>query len=185
MSPSGHLLKTFAAVPFSNRVLDLGCGHACHTVPLAQLGFEIHACTLEDTTVMATRKRLADIIGTDAARKRVSRVIRLDALGYPDAFFDWVVAYDVYGNDSSGEKLQDALAEARRVLKPGGWIYVAVPASQGSAAPSPGSGFTVEALHSEMLQANFALAEQPEICQRKGHRMIEGIYRRVDEDTPL
>ena len=180
--PSDHLLKTFAAVPVANRVLDLGGGHRCHAGPLALLGFDLHACAVDPGAVAALREVLTGITGADDARQRIVQVPRLDALGYPDAFFDWIVAYDVYGTDPAAPTLPDALAETRRVLKPGGWIYVAVPVQDGREV---GAGFTQETLHQTMQQADFALAEEPEIRETGSRRLLEGIYRRVDEGTPV
>ena len=180
--PSDHLLKTFAAVPVSDRVLDLGGGHQCHAGPLAMLGFDLHACAVSPDTVAALREVLTGITGADEAQQHIVQVPRLDALGYPDAFFDWIVAYDVYGANSAAPTLPDVLAETRRVLKPGGWIYVAVPAQDGG---GNGVGFTPATLGQTMQQANFALAEEPEIHQTGDRRLLEGIYRRVDAETPV
>ncbi len=180
-APSDHLLKTFAAVPVGNRVLDLGCGHQCHAGPLVMLGFDLHACAVDPDTVDAVRSILAGIIEPDEAQRRVVPVLRLDTLGYPDAFFDWIVAYDVYGADPSDAALPDALAETRRVLASGGWIYVAVPVREGG----EGEGFTRDLLQQTMEQAGFALAEHPEIRQTEGRCLLEGIYRRVDAGTPV
>ena len=175
-SPSNHLLKTFAAVPVSNRVLDLGCGHQCHAGPLALLGFDLHACAVDPDAVVAVRVDLAGLMDSDEAQRRVVPVPRLDALGYPDAFFDWIVAYDVFDADPDEAALLDVLAETRRVLASGGWIYVAVPPREAE----EGRGFTSEILRQIMEQAGFALAEEPEVRETEGRCLLEGIYRRVD-----
>lgn len=179
--PSDHLLKTFAAVPVGNRVLDLGCGHRCHAGPLALLGFDLHACAVEPDMVAAVRAVLAGVLDDDEAQRRVVQVPRLAALGYPDAFFDWIVAYDIYGVGPAAAALPETLAETRRVLVSGGWIYVAVPVREGA----EDEGFTRETLHETMQQAGFALAEQPDVRQTKGRRLLEGIYRSVDGATPV
>lgn len=170
--PSGHLLRTFAAVPVAHRVLELGCGP--HTDALARLGFDLHACATAPAVVEAARAVLAAILDPEAARRRVILVARLDALGYPDQFFDWIIAYDVLG--ARDERTPEVLAEARRVLKAGGWLYVAASAEAGS---------TVERLGAAMRRADFALAEQPEAYQEAGRRLVRGIYRRVDPGTPV
>ena len=180
-APSNHLLKTFAAVPVGNRVLDLGCGHRCHAGPLVLLGFDLHACAVDPETIAAIRSLLSDSVALDEAQRRVVLVPRLDTLGYPDAFFDWIVAYDVYGADPSNTTLPDTLAETRRVLASGGWIYVAVPVRD----REEDEGFTRESLQQIMDQAGFALAEQPEVRETEGRRLLEGIYRRVDAGTPV
>ena len=180
--PSDHLLKIFAAVPVVDRVLDLGGGHQCHAGPLALLGFDLHVCAVSPDTVAVLREVLTGITGADEAQQRIAQVPRLDALGYPDAFFDWIVAYNVYGTDSAAPTLPDVLAETRRVLKSGGWIYVAVPVQE---EEEDKVGFTPETLDQTMQRADFALAEAPAIRETGDRLLLEGIYRRVDAGTSV
>lgn len=170
-TPSDHLLKTFAAVPVSHRVLDLGCAYGRHTEPLARLGFEIHAVDTDQEAVATTREKLAEIIKPRDALRRVVYTPRFGALGYPDAYFDWLVAYGTFGALGSEDDLADVLSEARRVLKSGGWIYVAVP------------GLDEAALTQTMDDAGFALAEAPALSDDDEGNVVRGIYRRVDAGT--
>lgn len=126
--PSDHLLRTMAAVPVNRYVLDLGCGTGRHTQPLLRLGFPVHGCDPSPDAVDVTRRRLRETIDADEAENCV-RVKTLDTLDYPDASFDWVVAYHVEAYARTDEDLHRLLAETRRMLKPGGWAYVTVPAA--------------------------------------------------------
>ena len=195
LPPSDHLLRTFAAVPHASRVLDLGCGDGRHAVPLARLGFDLHACDAAEGAVAQARARLADVRGTEEAVRRAIRA-RPDALGYPDAFFDWVVAYDVYAQAFTRERLLDVLRETRRVLKPGGWVYLTVPAlpdeidlgsddvgyAGDSALPFR---FTPDTLGELMDEAGLAEAQRPRRTLDDGRPRLRAIYRRVEAGTPV
>lgn len=195
LPPSDHLLRTLASVPPTDCVLDLGCGGGRHTVPLARLGFDLHACDAAEEAVARARSRLAEVIDPGEAERRVVRA-HPSALGYPDAFFDWVVVYDVYASVASREALLDALAETRRVLKPGGWVYLTVPAlpddldlsgaDAGYAGDSPLQfRFTPETLGEIMGEATFAEAQPPQPVREGGRPLLHAIYRRVEADTPV
>ena len=178
LPPSDHLLRTLAAVAPSSRVLDLGCGRGRHAAPLAALGFDLYACTSDPAEVTATRAEVAAALGTEEAEKRVS-LARSSALGYPDDFFDWVVAYGAYDEAENMAVLVDMLAETYRVLKPGGWVFVAM------RERAIGADGTPEALTRLFAQVQFALAEAPVEEQENGERLLRGIFRKVDATTPV
>ncbi len=171
--PSDHLLRTLAAVPPGARVLDLGAGHARHTGPLAALGFDVWACDAAPEAVAAARAALAPVLGEEEAHRRATPA-RPDALGYPDAFFDWVVARDVAPARAGARAV---LEEARRVLKPGAWVWVTV------AEEAWGGGVQPEALTVLAAEAGLALAERASPDVDGGRSYLRGIYRRVDPGT--
>lgn len=175
-TPSEHLLRSFASVSTDSRVLELGCRNPGHAESLAQLGLEMHACSVDQETVASLRESLAEVIDPREALRRVIRVNSLDALGYPDDYFDWIVAYDAF---ETRDEALEALREARRVLKPGGWIYVAMK-QNGSAD----EGYSAEDLTDLMQEADFEVAEAPAQVEENDEQGIHGIFRRVEEGTP-
>lgn len=191
--PSDHLLRTFAAVPIESRVLDVGCWIGARTEALVQLGFDVFASDASPENVDDVRARIAVHVGEEEAHRRVSRA-GVEALGYPDEFFDWVVAYGSLARLESREALLDGLSELRRVLRSGGWLYVAVPAVPEPDEPIPARGyagdsgmkptFSARTLDALMKDANFAVAQQPAVESANGHRILQAIYRRVQEGTP-
>ncbi len=180
MHPPDHLLRALAAVPASSRILDLECGAGARLRPLARLGFEVWACDADEEAVEAARRVLAAFAGEAVARKRVD-LVDVDApvaLGYGDASFDWVVACGAYQQAESEDALRNMLAETHRVLKPGGWVYVAVSAEGISALHTP------DRLDTFMEEAGLVPAEAPAGATAGGAPIVHAMYRRVEVDTP-
>ena len=50
-----HLLRTFAAVPVGQRVLELGGSRYGLAGPLTQLGFDVHVCSTDVAEVTAAQ----------------------------------------------------------------------------------------------------------------------------------
>ena len=117
MAPSAHLLRTLAAVPTAARVVDVACGAGRHLRPLAQLGFDVWGSAADATSVAAARAAISDVLGAEAAARRVTPAAP-DALGYPDGWADWAVVAGV-----PLDRLSGVFAEAARVLRPGAWIW--------------------------------------------------------------
>lgn len=175
--PSVHLLRTMAAVPVARRVLDLGCGQGRHTEPLTRLGFDVYACDADTAAVAVTRDLVAELVGEEVAARHITPA-RPAALGYPDDFFDWVVAHGTYDTAESAAELKDMLSETRRVLKNGGWVFVAFRTALA------GPDLTPDTLAKLFAEAGLALAEDP-VDDDDGEPVLRAIFRKVDATTPL
>jgi SAM-dependent methyltransferase len=181
-SPSDHLLRTLAAVPPSSAILDFGCGRGRHTEPLLRLGFPVHACDPRPEAVAATRERVASLL-EEGDVETIVQVTPLDAVEYPDATFDWVVADPGETYVATKDDLKTLLAEARRVLKPGGWLYLTLPASPD--ARMNGTGFSIEIVESFRRDANLAEASAPTRIEADAEApRLRAIYRCVEPQTP-
>ena len=130
-APSAPLLRTLAAVPPGARIVDAACGTGRHLDPLARLGFDVWAST-DEAGLEAARSALAATLGDGEAARRVTPAAP-DALGYPDAWADWVVL-------AGAPDLEAALTEAARVLKPGAWVWVEADADEGLDAAAHAAG---------------------------------------------
>lgn len=184
--PSDHLLRMLAAVPVSSQVLDLGCGEGRHTEPLLRLGFPVHACDPRSAAVEATRARVEDLIEEGSVETTV-QVTPLDAIEYPDATFDWVIAdrAEIYVSDEA--ELRTLLEDARRVLKPGGWLYLTLPSvlqGDGAGGGAESSTFSVDTVEACRMDADLAEAQEPTRLEDHSPPRIRALYRRVDPHTP-
>jgi len=193
MDPSDDLLRTMAAVPVQSAVLDLGCGEGRHTEPLLRLGFPVHACDPRPEAVAATRSLVADLIDEDTAEQCVGQAT-LETFDYPEETFDWVIAYRAEVYVETGDDLERLFTESRRVLKPGGWVYVTLPASEadledeersgGDGRPveneDDATGFTMEQLDARRHEADLQVAKEPEIVHEEGGPRVHAIYRNVE-----
>ena len=116
----GNPFKAGLPAP-GQRVLDVGCGAGVDTLIAAgMVGFEGLACGVERSFPMLTRAcRNREACGPDLGHF-VGSVA--EALPFADASFDLVISSGVY---NLVVDKHDALAEAYRVLKPGGRLQVA------------------------------------------------------------
>ncbi len=182
VAPSDHLLRTLAAVPVSSQILDFGCGAGRHTEPLLRLGFPVHACDPRPEAVEVTRERVQDLIGEGSVETTV-QVTPLDAIEYPDDTFNWIIADRVETYATSKAELQTVFEESRRLLKPGGWLYVTVPASPDDHVD--GTGFSIEIMETLRENADLVQAAEPERIAEDGTApRLRAIYRCVEPQTP-
>lgn len=103
-----------------HRLLDLGCGIGRHSLLFAEHGFQVSAADVSDSGL----RRLKE-----AARKKgvslLAVMADLTALPFDTGSFDAILAYhSIYHVDTEG--MSKAIAEAYRVLRPGGEIFLSL-----------------------------------------------------------
>jgi len=173
----------------SSQILDLGCGHGRHTEALLRLGFPVHACDPRPQAVEATRDTVEDLLEQGDVDTVVQKAT-LDGLDYPDATFDWVVVPEGETYVTDEEELRTLFEEGRRLLKPGGWLYITLPA-----ANEEGGGhlsdeektiaFSEELFEQQRSAADLAEASEPTRVEEGASPRIWAIYRRVESHTPV
>lgn len=101
------------------RVLDVGCGFANNLVPFADIGCECHGVDLHPD-MAATVQEIMDERGYKTKIQTGSN----RSLPYPDGHFDLLLSINTLHYEGSEENVLAALKEFRRVLKPGGGLYL-------------------------------------------------------------
>jgi SAM-dependent methyltransferase len=114
------LLATVGSVA-GMRIIDIGCGEGQLTRALAKLGAHV---TGYDPFIAGT-----EAVAHGAGSYRLARA-SADAIPEPDGAAD-LVLFVFSLHHVPAAKLEGALAEARRVLRPSGRLYVAEPLAQG------------------------------------------------------
>jgi ubiquinone/menaquinone biosynthesis C-methylase UbiE len=123
LGAKSHLDALLAAVGTVEglRVIDIGCGEGHIARALAELGADV---TGHDPFIEGT-----ELAGQGAGRFRLVKA-SADAIPEPDQSAD-LVLFIFSLHHVPAAKLEGALAEARRILRPSGRLYVAEPLAQG------------------------------------------------------
>lgn len=175
--PSDHLLRTLAPVPPSCNILEVGCGDGHHTEPLLQLGFPVHACAVDERSVRVTRERVTALVGEETAQTCVQQVAPDGFAAYPDDAFHWIVAHTPDGYLDGTDRLTDWARTMRRLLIPGGWLYLVLaqpdPATNGVSTTAP----TPERVTTRVVEAGLAPAEAAAETEEEGRPLVRGIFR--------
>lgn len=119
-----HLVELFEQLRGESltdkNLLEVGCGVGIDTVALARLGFrEVVGIDLTEAAIRIARQRAA----TEGLARVRFEVANGEQLAFPDASFDFVYSFGVIHHTPS---IQNAIAEIRRVLRPGGRAVVMI-----------------------------------------------------------
>lgn len=95
------------------RALDVGCGIGFYTQRLQEAGADAYGVDVDPEKVAEARQIVANV-----------QVAPAEALPFPDGFFDMVLSHEVLEHVDDDRQ---AVAEAIRVLKPGGRLVIFVP----------------------------------------------------------
>jgi len=181
--PSDHLLRTLAPVPPSCNILDVGCGEGHHTESLLRLGFSVHACAADATSVKATRTRITELVGEDTAATCVQHVAPTGFGTYPNDAFHFIVAHTPTGYINAGTPLTDWLATMRRLLIPGGWLYLALARPDPTANGASGAAIGPAQMTAHAEEAGLVPAEAATETEEEGVPLVRGIFRRLPDVT--
>jgi SAM-dependent methyltransferase len=110
-----HLRSPGKPAPRDLKALEIGCGPGRLMRPLSADFAEIHGIDVSDEMIRLAREKLRGI-----PHAHVHHTSTSDLSLFPDESFDFVYSYAVFQHIPSREVVLGYLADARRVLKPGG-----------------------------------------------------------------
>ncbi len=160
------------------RLLEAGCGMGQVAVALNARGFECH--------------------GLDFARHAIDTLQRafpnlpfkhgdIRSLPYPDLFFDGYVSLGVIEHFVEGQNLM--LAEAARVLKPGGFVFVSVPALNSYRRLRCRCGGYDSSVSMPFFESCISVEEMKFIFREAGLEFLDAVYMNpvmtFVQETPL
>lgn len=115
---NSRLIKKFTArfLKMGAKVLEAGCGDGQNVYVLQKLGYDCYGVDFAVKTIANIKRHLPEL--------KVD-VQDLRQLGFADDFFDGYWCLGVIEHNFEG--YADILAEATRVIKPGGYLFLAFP----------------------------------------------------------
>lgn len=113
--PETERFRTFARP--GDRVLDIGCGNGRAYQLFEGLAIDYEGVDVSEKLIRLAKAKVNDLLAT-------FRVGSMTALPQEAAEFDVVMAMAVLHHVPSGALRLQALREANRVLKPGGWLLM-------------------------------------------------------------
>jgi SAM-dependent methyltransferase len=123
-SPPNETLVRFAQAELrrgGRRALDVGCGAARNTVPLARLGWDVLGVDLAAPMLAAAGERAR----TDGVSPRARFALAsMRMLPVTSRSMDLIVAHGIWNLAASGAEFREAVAEASRVARRGAALFV-------------------------------------------------------------
>ena len=99
-------------------LLDVGCGRGRNAFYLSQMGFTVHGCDLSPVAIGKARLQAQEMdVSADFL------VADLTWLPYPDSCFSAAICIHVLPYHFKRDIVR-GIGEMRRVLRPGGWVYL-------------------------------------------------------------
>ena len=101
------------------KVLDIGCGFANNLLPFLDIGCDCHGMDLHEGIVENVKN-----VMQERGYELTFSVGSNSSIPYPDNSFDLLISLNTLHYEGSEEKVLIALNEFKRVLKPGGSLYI-------------------------------------------------------------
>ena len=122
-APNGVLIDYAEALRLagSRTALDIGCGAGRNAVPLAVSGWNVFGTDVSWPMLAAARERSVEPLC--GGRLRLARA-GMEALPIRNASVDLTIAHGIWNLAESSTQFRRAVAEAARVTKPGGALFL-------------------------------------------------------------
>jgi 2-polyprenyl-3-methyl-5-hydroxy-6-metoxy-1,4-benzoquinol methylase len=103
-------------LPPGGRLLDIGCSGGGYLLEMRKLGWDVHGVEMSEETAQHARKEFGLDVRSGIAEEAMAQ--------FPDNYFDVVTSWHVLEHVFDPSRV---MAEALRVLKPGGRLMLEVP----------------------------------------------------------
>jgi arsenite methyltransferase len=118
-----HSARVTQVIQGCGSVLDLGCGPATQLAQIAELNPHTRFTGLDlSSTMLSDAEKHVQALGLGNVSFRQGDITALD--GIPDASFDGIISTMALHHLPTLRHLEDCFASIRRVLKPGGALYL-------------------------------------------------------------
>jgi ubiquinone/menaquinone biosynthesis C-methylase UbiE len=116
----GSYLKKRPQLNSSWTVLDVGCAMGSNLIPFADLGckvcgIDIHSQITDNARKIMTHRGYKDLDFCEGSNRSIP---------FPDNHFDLITSINTLHYEQNEKDIMSALKEFRRVLKPGGGLYI-------------------------------------------------------------
>jgi len=103
------------------KILDLGCGVGRNIIPLVKNGFDVEGIDESSEAIRLLKKHLKD-----KSLKAKLSVGTFQSLPFPNDYFDAIICIQTL-NHGYEKDIKEGFNEMRRVLKPGGAVFMTLP----------------------------------------------------------
>jgi ubiquinone/menaquinone biosynthesis C-methylase UbiE len=167
-----------ALLPRKAKILEAGCGVGQVVLALRQWGHDCWGLDYAGVTIGCLKGRFPDV-------PFIQGDIR--ALPFEDASFDAYISLGVIEHFTSGQEIM--LAEAARIVRPGGTIFLSVPALNSYRELRIRLGTYDRGATKPFFEACYGLAELQELLRESGFEPLEHHYQNTvmtfAQETPL
>ncbi|WP_346353535.1 class I SAM-dependent methyltransferase [Azotosporobacter soli] len=114
----GHYVEKMDKEFDGKKVLDIGFGNGNNLVFLKSLGLDVFGIEVTDEICQVVMQRLANL-GDFKLQVGTNR-----ELPFETDYFDYLVSWNVIHYENNAKKMDDAIREYSRVIKPGGRFFI-------------------------------------------------------------
>jgi ubiquinone/menaquinone biosynthesis C-methylase UbiE len=161
-----------------NRILEAGCGVGQMVIALRARGFDCVGLDFASRTIEMLNERFPEV---------PFRQGDIRALPFDTNSFDAYVSLGVIEHFSEGQ--ESMLKEAARVVKPGGWIFLSVPAFNGWRKLRARFGFYDSSATKPFFEACYAVEEVELLLANAGFAPAERSFQNTPmtfaQETPI
>ncbi len=165
-------------LPSGAKVLEAGCGVGWVVLALRAHGFDCYGLDYAENTIEVLNKEFPEV---------PFHLGDIRSLPYPDNYFDAYISLGVIEHFTEGQEVM--LQEAARVVRPGGRIFISVPAFNGWRKLKCRFGLYETAATAPFFEACYSVEELEQLLRNAGFSPIERSFHNTvmtfAQETPI